>query len=73
MEILNDLDEIYSILLNQDVRLLISVKHFDNETLEFDSFNGVYYEDGVMQAEGEILLNGYYLPKPSRKLLLQGY
>jgi len=61
MDVLNDIDEIYSVFLNQDVRILISVKHFDNETLSFDSFKGVYYEDGVMQAEGVILLNGYYL------------
>ena len=42
-DVLNDLDEIYSVVLNQDVRILISVKLYDNETLSFDSFKGVYY------------------------------
>ncbi len=61
LDILNDLDEIYSVFLNQEVRILISVKHFDNETLDFDSFKGVSYDEGIMQVEGEVLLNGYYL------------
>ncbi len=61
MDVLNDLDEIYSVFLNQDVRIMISVKHYDNETLDFDTFNGIYYDDGVIQMEGEVLLNGYYL------------
>jgi len=61
MDVLNDLDEVYSVFLNQEVRILISVKHFENETLDFGTFKGVYYEDGVMKAEGEVSLTGYYL------------
>lgn len=61
IDVFQKISEIHSVVLKQDERITITVKYYDNETYDFDSFRGVHYDDGVIQSEGELVLNGYYL------------
>lgn len=61
IDVFNEIDDIHSVVLNQDGRILITVRYYDNETLDLDALKGVHYEDGVIHAEGELVLDGYYL------------